>query len=70
MDRIRPAGIFPVWKGLLFDPALWDGSDLFMPAQRFGFIFVVEAVKKAFERAKIRNVAFTALDQFERSWSI
>ncbi|HYH95149.1 hypothetical protein [Hyalangium sp.] len=70
VPRIYPAGIFPVWKGLLFDPASWDGSDFFMPAQRFGFVFVVEEVKKAFERAKIRNVRFTALDQFERSWTI
>ncbi len=32
VPRIRPAGIFPVWRGLFFDPASWDGSDLFMPA--------------------------------------
>lgn len=70
VPRIFPAGIFPVWKGLLFDPASWDGSDFFMPAQRVGFVFVVEEVKKAFERAKIRNVSFTPLDQFERSWTI
>jgi hypothetical protein len=70
VPRIFPGGIFPVWKGLLFDPATWDGSDFFMPAQRFGFVFVVEEVKKAFERAKIRNVKFTPLDQFERSWTI
>jgi hypothetical protein len=70
VPRIYPGGIFPVLKGLLFDPASWDGSDFFMPAQRFSFVFVVEAVKKAFERAKIRNVKFTPLDQFERSWSI
>ena len=69
VPRIRPAGIFPVWKGLFFDPESWDGSDFFMPAQRYGFVFVVEEVKKAFEREKIRNVDFTALDQFERSWT-
>jgi hypothetical protein len=39
VSRIRPAGVFPVWK-------------------------------KAFERAKIRNVKFTPLDQLERSWVI
>ncbi|HLL04835.1 MAG TPA: hypothetical protein VK539_29890 [Myxococcaceae bacterium] len=70
VPRIFPAGIFPVWKGLLFNPASWDGSDFFMPAQRFSFVFVVEAVKKVLERAKIRNVKFTPLDQFERSWTI
>ncbi|HLL06317.1 MAG TPA: hypothetical protein VK539_37440 [Myxococcaceae bacterium] len=70
VPRIFPGGVFPVWKGLLFDPASWDGSDFFMPAQRFGFVFVVEAVKKALERAKVRNLRFTPLDQFERSWTI
>jgi hypothetical protein len=67
IPRIRPAGIFPVLKGLLFDPASWDGSDFFMPARRSGHVFVVEEVKKAFERAKIRNVSFEALDQVESS---
>jgi hypothetical protein len=65
VPRVYPAGIFPIGKGLLFDPESWDGSDLFMPADRFGYKFMVEGVKKAFERAKIRNVSFTPLDQFE-----
>lgn len=68
VPRIRPAGIFPAWIGFFFDPASWDGSDLFMPAERVGSVLVVEEVKKAFERAKIRNVDFTRLDQYERSW--
>jgi hypothetical protein len=67
IPRIRPAGIFPVLKGLLFDPASWDGSDFFMPARRSGHVFVVEKVKKAFEKAKIRNVSFEPLDQVESS---
>jgi hypothetical protein len=70
VPRIFPAGIFPVWKGLFFDPESWDGSDFFMPAERVGYVFVVEAVKKAFERAKIRNVEFKPLDQFERNWRL
>ena len=65
VPRIRPAGIFPIGKGLLFEPESWDGSDLFTPAENVGYVFMVEAVKKAFERAKIRNVAFTPLDQYE-----
>ncbi len=65
VPRIRPAGIFPVGKGLFFDPESWDGSDLFMPAEHVGYKFMVGEVKKAFERAKIRNVHFTPLDQFE-----
>jgi len=66
VPRIRPAGIFPIGKGLYFDEDSWDGSDLFMPSDpKFGYKFMVDAVKKAFERAKIRNVHFTSLDQFE-----
>jgi hypothetical protein len=65
VPRVYPAGIFPIGKGLLFDPESWDGSDLFMPADNFGYKFMVDRVKKAFERAKIRNVSFTPLDQFE-----
>jgi hypothetical protein len=70
VPRIFPAGIFPVWKGLFFDPESWDGSDFFMPAEPVGYVFVVEAVKKALERAKIRNMGFTPLAQFERDWRI
>jgi hypothetical protein len=71
VPRIFPGGVFPVVKGLLFDPASWDGSDFFMPSKRVGYVLVVEAVKKAFERAKIRNVKFEPVDQFERSlWSV
>ncbi len=70
VPRILPGRVSSVWKGLLFEPSTWDGSDFFMPAQDFGFIFVVEAVKQAFEKAKIRDVRFTALDQFERNWTV
>jgi hypothetical protein len=65
VPRVYPAGIFPIGKGLLFDPESWDGSDLFMPADKVGYKFMVDRVKKALERAKIRNVSFTPLDQFE-----
>lgn len=70
VPRIFPGGVFPVWKGLFFEPASWDGSDFFMSADGSGYVFVVEAVKKAFERAKIRNVGFQPLDQFERPWKL
>jgi hypothetical protein len=67
--RVRPAGIFPVWRGLFFDPASWDGSDFFVPTNG-NYVCVVEAVKKAVKKAKVRNVVFKALDQFERSWKL
>jgi hypothetical protein len=68
VPRIRPAGIFPAWKGLFFDPTSWDGSDLFMPGGPVGWKLVVEEVKRAFEQARIRNVEFTPLDQLEVDW--
>lgn len=62
-----PGGVFPVWKGLYFDPATWDGSDVFMADGRTGWIFVVEAVKRAFEDAKVTNVKFEPLSEIERT---
>jgi hypothetical protein len=70
VPRIYPGGIFPVWKGLLFEPSTWDGSDFFMPVGETGHVFVVEAVKQAFEKAKIRDVEFEPLDQLEHSWAV
>lgn len=66
-DKIMPGGIYPWWRGLYFDPASWDGSHVFMPSGRAGWIFVVDDVKQAFEKAKVRNVTFTSLDEVERS---
>lgn len=67
IDKIYPGGIFPAWRGLFFDPATWDGSDVFMPAGEGGWILVVEAVKLAFEKAKVTNVLFTPLDEVGRA---
>ena len=60
-----PAKMARVWVGLYFDPATWDGSDMFMPAD-FDCVFVAEQVWKAFRRARVKNVQFTRLDQVER----
>lgn len=62
-----PGGMFPVWTGMYFDPDTWDGSDLFMSEDGKGSKFVVEDVKRAFQKAKIRNVQFERLDEVERS---
>jgi hypothetical protein len=66
VDRIMPGGSFPRWHGIYFDSGTWDGSDVFTSASDVAWIFVVEAVKLAFEKAKIKNVVFTPLDQVER----
>lgn len=64
VDKIYPGGVFPVWKGLYFDPATWDGSDIFM-ADGAGFKFVTEAVKGALEKAKVKNISFEPLAEVE-----
>ncbi|HEY8241357.1 MAG TPA: DUF1629 domain-containing protein, partial [Kiritimatiellia bacterium] len=66
IQKIYPGGVFPAWRGLYFDPETWDGSDLFMLANKWGHILVVDAVKRAFEKAKVTNVAFTALEAVGR----
>ena len=61
-----PGGVFPVWIGMYFDPDTWDGSDLFMSEDGKGSKFVIENVKRAFHKAKIRNVQFEPLEEVER----
>jgi hypothetical protein len=34
MEKRFPGGVFPVLKGLYFDPATWDGSDIFIADRR------------------------------------
>lgn len=66
-DKIMPGGVFRWWRGLYFDPATWDGSHLFMPSGRAGWIFVVDEVREALEKAKVKNVDFRRLDLTERT---
>lgn len=66
VDKLMPGGVFPVWRGVYFDEATWDGSDLFMPANTWSWIFVVEAVRRAFTAAKVKNVCFNALPDIDR----
>lgn len=61
----KPGQRVQVWVGLYFDPGTWDGSDLFVP-EGTAMIIVVEAVKKALEKAKVSNVRFTRLTEYER----
>ncbi len=65
IDKIFPGGVFPAWIGLYFEPASWDGSDVFMPEGRGGWVIVTERVKAVLEKAKVRNVLYTALDRYE-----
>jgi Immunity protein family (Imm11) len=55
-------------RGLCFPPDTWDGSDLFTSEAGGAWIFVVERVKDALERAQLRNFEFERLSEIERSW--
>lgn len=63
-DKVYPGGVFPAWKGLYFDSTTWDGADVFT-AEGSGFQFVVEAVRAAIQKAKVKNVLFERLDEVE-----
>ena len=65
VDRQFPAGVFPMWKGLYFAPATWDGSDVFMP-RGSDWIFVVAPVKQSLESAKVSNLECQRLVDVER----
>lgn len=56
----------PGWQGLYFDSETWDGSDVFTQPSG-GWIFVVECVKKALNRAKIKNLYFERLSEVVRT---
>jgi hypothetical protein len=67
MPTVLPGGIFPRWYGLYFDPDTWDGSDLFISESYGTAIFVVEDIKQAFHKAKVRNTEFTSIVDVSRS---
>jgi hypothetical protein len=62
----NPRGHAPVWRGLYFAEESWDGSDIFRPSST-GYIFVTEKVRAALDGAKVTNLSFTALANFERA---
>lgn len=65
-EKQYPGGIFPCWRGYYFDEKSWDGSHIFVPDDGSVRIFMLDEVRRALKRAKVRNVDFTALDQVER----
>ncbi len=53
---------YDVYRGLYFDAAEWDGSDMFWVGR---VRVVVEKVKKVFEQIKVSNMCFTPLTERE-----
>jgi len=54
----------PGRRGLYFDPASWDGSDIFAPPTT-GHVFVLERVRDAIKRARLTNVTFDRVTEVE-----
>jgi hypothetical protein len=65
IHRRFPGGIFPQLKGFYFDPASWDGSDVFVAEKEHHGIFVTERARIALQKARIRNVRFRAASSIE-----
>ena len=57
------------WRGLYFSPATWDGSDLFVPDDGSTYVIVTAAVRAAIEDARLTNLEFTRLTEFQRIWN-
>jgi hypothetical protein len=55
-----PPGI-TMYRGLTFDPATWDGSDLFRV--KLSSPFVLVKVKEVLEVARVENLEFTPLTE-------
>jgi len=51
-------------RGIYFDPSTWDGSDVFVPATG-GYVFVLEHVRDAMQRARLSNVTFDRATEVE-----
>lgn len=61
-----PGGMKPVRRGLFFDEATWDGSDLWMPSDQKGNIFVSERARGVLARAKnVRLEPTTEVEMLE-----
>ena len=59
-----PGGIFPHFKGCLFEPASWDGSDVFSP-EGTAHIFTTRKVLELFEGSKVKNVRYRPITELD-----
>jgi hypothetical protein len=70
--RQYPGGLFPMFRGRFFDPASWDGTDVFMerPDDRGNKSvnrYVTGRVLRALRRSRISNLRLERLSQLEIS---
>ena len=60
---------YDAWIGMYFDPATWDGSDIFI-SEGSTTTIVTSRLKEQLESADVTNIRFTPLTEFERRWKI
>ncbi len=53
------------WRGLYFDPASWDGSDIFAPTGT-AQVFVTERAAQIIKKNKLSNITLEPLTTVER----
>ena len=53
------------YRGLFFDESGWDGSDIFVPSDRSGMVFVLERVRSVLLQVKITGARFERVDQYD-----
>lgn len=56
----------PYHRGLFFDPATWDGSDVFCSENGWLSVIVTRKVHDLARRHKVRNVEFARLIDYEK----
>jgi hypothetical protein len=64
-DPLVPGGrSYQMKRGLYFDPATWDGSDIFSPPKTAYWI-VTDRVREALQKAKFTNLKVERLSEYE-----
>lgn len=64
--REYPGGVFPMDRGLFFNEEEWDGSDVFCPVGKNGYVFLTSPAVDALRAAKIGNVFLQPAAEVER----
>ncbi|MBC7927849.1 MAG: hypothetical protein H7039_19560 [Bryobacteraceae bacterium] len=62
----NPRGLFPHYKGIYFDKATWDGSDVFTSEDpSTAWVLATEQFKQIFESNRITNCEFTPISEVQ-----
>jgi hypothetical protein len=63
-QKQMPGGVFPHFKGCLFDAVSWDGSDIFSP-EGTAHIFTTRKVHELLEGSKVKNVRYRPITELD-----